>query len=289
VLLLFLAAVATLGFLGLAVLRGKPTPKLFPVADYRGRQVAEVELAVPPEAAWRLVQQPGRRDDTRPGQVLDQQPAPGGQLAEGDVLHLTVSQGDELRTVPDLSGLTLDQAASQLATRGLVQAQPNREQWSETAPAGQVLDVVEKGQQLPKAAHVTLVVSKGPEPRTVPELSGSPDAALAALQNLGLQPATVEDYSETVASGKLIGTDPPAGTQVPKGGTVNVVVSIGRRPIPVPDVIGRSAPDASDVLEAAGLVVRTDGAANKPVIATDPGAGTTLHRGDQVIIITQRT
>ena len=36
-------------------------------------------------------------------------------------------------------------------------------------------------------------------------------------------------------------------------------------------------------------MVRTDGAANKPVIATDPAAGTQLHLGDQVIIITQRT
>jgi serine/threonine-protein kinase len=288
--LLLVAALATLGVLAASVLRGQGTPKLFAVADFRGQQLEKAEASLPAGSDWRIDQVDGRRDDTSPGQVLEQDPAPGGQLEEGGVLHLTVSQGDELRAVPaDLVGLTADEAGKRLAALGLVLAQPSRETWSETAPVGQVVDVVERGQQLPKAAHVTLVVSKGPEPRTVPQVSGTPEAATAALGALGLTAATVQDYSETVPSGQLIGTDPPAGTQVPKGTPVNVVVSVGRRPVPVPDVVGMSASDASDALEAAGLVVRTDGAANKPVIATDPAAGTQLHLGDQVIIITQRT
>jgi serine/threonine-protein kinase len=287
--LLFMAALVTLGFLALAVIRGEPTPRLFAVEDYRGRQVAEVQRILPPESGWRIEEDTGRRDDTRPGDVLAQDPAPGGQLTEGGVLRLTVSQGDELRTVPDLTDLTLEEAGRQLAGLGLVLAQPNQEQYSETAPAGQVLDVVEKGQQLPKAGHVTLVVSKGAQPRPVPSLSGTAEASTAALQALGLVVGTAEDYSETVPEGQVIGTDPPPGTEVPKGGTVNLVISLGRRPITVPEVVGQSAADASDTLEAAGLVVRTDGAANKPVIASDPAAGSVLYRGDQVIIITQRT
>jgi serine/threonine-protein kinase len=287
--LLLAAALATLVFLALAVIGGEPTPKLFAVGDYRGLQLAEAQRSFPAGSDWRIEEDEARRDDSQPGQILAQQPAPGGQLTEGGVLQLTVSQGDELRTVPDLAGLPLDEAAQQLAARGLVLAQPNQEQYSETAPVGTVLDVVENGQQLPKAAHVTLVVSKGPEARAVPSLSGSAEAATATLAGLGLVAGSAEDYSETVPAGQVIGTDPPAGTAVPKGGTVNLVISLGRQPISVPEVVGQSAADASDTLEAAGFVVRTDGAANKPVIATDPAAGSVLYLGDQVIIITQRT
>jgi serine/threonine-protein kinase len=287
--ILLIVALGTLGVLAVSVLRGQGTPQLFPVGDYRGQQLDAVQASLPEGADWRIDRRDARRDDTDPGEVLDQSPPAGGRLEEGGALQLTVSQGDELRTVPDVSGSSVEEAARQLGGLGLVLAQPSRDQWSETAPAGTVLDVVEKGQQLPKAAHVTLVVSKGPEPRTVPQVSGGPDAASAALSALGLTVATVQDYSETVTAGQVIGTDPPAGTQVGKGSPVNVVVSAGRRPVPVPDVVGKSASDASDALEDAGLVVRTDGAANKPVIATDPAAGTQLHLGDQVIIITQRS
>ena len=182
---LLVAALVTLGVLAASVLRGQGTPELFPVADFRGRQIDEVQASLPEGSDWQVDRVDGRRDDTRPGEVLDQDPAAGGQLEEGGVLHLTVSQGDELRAVPDLVGLPADEAAKQLAASGLVLAQPSREQWSETAPAGQVIDVVEKGQQLPKAAHVTLVVSKGPEPRTVPAVSGTPEAASRRAERPG--------------------------------------------------------------------------------------------------------
>jgi len=134
-------------------------------------------------------------------------------------------------------------------------------------------------------------VSQGPAPRPIPDLAGKrPDQATAALQALGLLVASSEDYSDEIPSGAVIGTNPaPGGEPVPKGSTVSLIVSLGPRPIPVADVIGLGAVEASDTLEAQGFVVRTEGAANREVIATDPPAGTSLTRGATVYIITRRT
>ena len=148
-----------------------------------------------------------------------------------------------------------------------------------------------RARSCPKAAHVTLVVSKGPEPRTVP--AGVGLARGGHRRPAGAGPGRRRPSRTTrrrCPPGQVIGTDPPAGDAGPEGLTGErrrLARAAGRSRCPTWS--GRSAADASDALEAAGLVVRTDGAANRPVIATDPAAGTQLHLGDQVIIITQRT
>ncbi len=58
-------------------------------------------------------------DGTVPGQILDQDPAPGTHLKEGGVLALTVSLGPPLVALPpDLVGKTLDDATAALAASG---------------------------------------------------------------------------------------------------------------------------------------------------------------------------
>jgi serine/threonine-protein kinase len=287
---LLVAALATLGLLGVSLVRDARGPKLFVVPNVEGVDAGAVAALLPPKSDWHVEYLPDqRRDGTHAGQILDQDPNPDEKLRQGGVLRLTRSAGEALRPVPDLAGVAQEQATAQLQALGLqVDAQPA---YDEQIGAGAVIRVEQRGQQVEKGSTVTLVVSQGPAPRQIPDLAGqAPDAAKAALQAKGLVPADGQDYSETVDKGKVIGTDPPAGQSVARDSTVTVVVSLGRRPIPVPDdLVGKSPTDAADELEALGLVVRTDGAPNKPVIATDPGPGKVLYRGDQIIIITQRT
>ncbi len=66
--------------------------------------------------------------------------------------------------------------------------------------------------------------------------------ALPILQGQGLVPKVVTDVNDSVPAGTVIGTDPPAGTQVPVGSTVTVHVATNS-PSPSPSP---SSPDPSD-------------------------------------------
>jgi serine/threonine-protein kinase len=99
----------------------------------------------------------------------------------------------------------------------------------------------------------------------------------------------VQEFSDTVPNGQVIGTDPPAGAEVERGSTVRVLVSKGQELIAVPDVSGRSVEEAAASLEAAGLAV--SGVTGNPrgvVLATDPPAGEQVPRGTGVVIFARR-
>ncbi len=81
-------------------------------------------------------------------------------------------------------------------------------------------------------------------------------------------------------------SDPREGTQVAKGSTVTLVVAVPIT-VKVPDVRGRTAADAAQVLQSAGLQVSgTQGSPANPVTGTNPASGTVVKRGTVVAIIT---
>ncbi|MFF4544227.1 Stk1 family PASTA domain-containing Ser/Thr kinase [Streptomyces sp. NPDC001435] len=103
---------------------------------------------------------------------------------------------------------------------------------------------------------VTLIISKGPETVNVPDVQGIPLAkARARLTADGLEPGMVtREFSDSVARGSVISTDPTAGTKRHAGSAIALVVSKGS-PIDVPDVTGDDLADAQQELENAGLKV----------------------------------
>ncbi len=58
-------------------------------------------------------------DSVERGRITDQVPLPGGQLDRDGTIEVTVSLGPDLRTVPELVDLTVDQASAALAEVGL--------------------------------------------------------------------------------------------------------------------------------------------------------------------------
>ena len=92
-----------------------------------------------------------------------------------------------------------------------------------------------------------------------------------------------------VPAGQVYRQRPAAGETVARGDVVEYWVSTGPPHVKVPDVVGLSSGDASAALEARGLVVNVDyvagfGEIPGDVVAQDPGPGTRLHKGDEVII-----
>jgi eukaryotic-like serine/threonine-protein kinase len=120
----------------------------------------------------------------------------------------------------------------------------------------------------------------------VPDTSGkSYDAAVAALQAKRFSATRVDDFSETVPAGNVVGTDPPAGQLAPRDSQVAVHVSKGPQPVAVPDVVNMSVEQASQALQASGLVADVQNfAPGRPVKSQNPPAGTQVNRGSKVTL-----
>lgn len=138
---------------------------------------------------------------------------------------------------------------------------------------------------------VTLVVSRGPDKVAVPDLAGTPLAdARRKLRDLGLVPGTeTRTFSDEVARGSVIRTDPAAGSTRRPDTAVALTVSRGA-PVDVPNVVGSAREDAAASLRQAGFRVQF---ADQPVFSPQdkdavarqsPGAGTTLGKGDTVTL-----
>ena len=133
-------------------------------------------------------------------------------------------------------------------------------------------------------------MSKGPRPRPSPSgLQGKTfEEAKAALEAVQLKAKKVEEFSDDVEKGRVIGLRPGEGT-APRDSEVEVVISKGPDLVKVPDVSGRSLEEAIAALEGAGLVVGDAfGPAKGQPFDTDPPAGTEVRRGSTVDIYLRR-
>jgi serine/threonine-protein kinase len=242
---------------------------------------------------WEIDRRTDRKDGSEPGKVLRTEPEAGEQLKKGDTLVMYVSLGNELAPVPtDLVDKTIEEATAALdAAGGFVPKVVDEHH--EDKPKGIVLAIApESSGDQPKGSEITLTVSNGPEPRTVPSgLAGKTyEEAAAALTAVKLVPVRVEDFSDTVEKGKVIGLRPGEGEKAPRDSNVEVVISKGPDLVAVPRVSGASSLDAAVALiEKAGLQAGdVFGPANGKPFDTDPKAGTQVKRGTTVDIYLRR-
>jgi serine/threonine-protein kinase len=192
---------------------------------------------------------------------------------------------------PSLVGMTVEQAQATAQAAGLATAQVG-EAFSETVPAGAVASTdPAAGARIAPGDTIALVLSRGPERYSVPDLRGqTQEQAAASLSALTLVPGTVgEAYDEQVPAGQVVSQDPAPGAEVRRETPVSFVLSLGREPIGVPAVAGQGRDEAIAAVEAAGLVAQvseqysTD-VARGVVISQQPAEGT-LFRGDPVALV----
>lgn len=145
---------------------------------------------------------------------------------------------------------------------------------------------------LKEGKTVTLVVSKGPPPTAVPDLTDLTEAkAREAIVAVGHVVGEVtKPFDETVPAGTVMSWT-GKGESPPKGATVNLVVSAGPAPRTVPTLSGRTYEQAVAALEAVQLrAVRApdqfheDESTKGKVILASPTQGATAKRGDAVTL-----
>ncbi len=286
---LFLVAGATAG--GYAYWYTEIRIPYHPMPALVGKNIAELDNQVG-SFGWQVTRET-RFDDGAPlGQILAQAPGPGTEVARGATIAVVTSNGPPPVEVPtSVVGQTLEEATATLGGVGLGVGDVTRT-FDEEAPVGTVLALA-KGTpaQVTKGGDVALVVSSGPEPRTIPDgLVGKPvDQATATLKGLGLTVKTSEDFSDAIAKGNVISVTPGVGAQAEKGSSVQLVVSKGPPLVAVPDVKGLSVDDAAAKLEAAGFTVSdVKGSPRKDVTSTDPPAGTMVKPGSDIVLTTSK-
>ncbi|MCW2713274.1 MAG: protein kinase, partial [Frankiales bacterium] len=190
------------------------------------------------------------------GLVLRQDPPAREELRKGSTVTLVLSKGPDRRAVPDLVGMTREQATAALSGLGLPVGTVT-EQFS-PREAGTVLaaDPV-PGSQLPPQTPVALVLSKGVEVLPVPDVRGKErKVAEKALKDGGFAVAVSEAFSEDVAAGLVLDQAPPTGS-APRGTSIALAVSKGPELITVPNVVGMPRKQAEDTLTALGLKPRS--------------------------------
>ncbi len=250
--------------------------------DLRNRTRAQAE-AQAKQGGFTIRIGAGRFDENVPKDtVLDQRPGAGQRIVTGGTITLTLSLGPDRVPVPGIVGVSFDLARQQLERLRLVPIRAP-DVFSDTIPAGSVTETVPPADTpVPPGAQVTVKVSKGRAPVTVPNVVGKDvNEARDILEKAGLVVAITNQDSDKPKD-QVIAQSPVDGTGVEKKSPVTLTISNGPAEVEVPDVRNKDLDEAARILEGLGLRVNRQGVGT--VRFQNPGPGAHLAPGSEVTL-----
>jgi beta-lactam-binding protein with PASTA domain/serine/threonine protein kinase len=235
-------------------------------------------------------------DDEPEQAVTGTDPGAGERAVRGDDVAVLVSQGRPTVPTPGPAD-TLAAYQAKLSERTLTWT-VGESVYSDDVRSGVVAEVSPRpGQTVDTRTDVTVKVSKGARPVTVPDVSGmSERQARRAIESAGLEVGEVRHrFDKDVDGGDAVGTDVEAGTEIPGSSPVTLILSTA---VTVPDLEGMSADEAAAELRDLGLspqtgegvsdtsVSRGDIAAQEPAAGTrvDPSSSTTVTLRESTMV-----
>lgn len=248
-----------------------------------GFEVGDVVRVPSPRAPGTVVRQdPSGRAD-RDCAVL-------GYFCSNPTVDLSVSGGPSEVEVPDVAGLSREDAEAELEEAGF-EVSIERE-GSDRFPGGRAVRTEPPaGERAQAGSTVSLIISSGPASVDVPAVVGlTLEAARQRLAALDLELSSVEIESDR-PEGEVVGQSPDAGTSVAPGTTIELTVSSGETDgVTLPNVVGQLRQDAIDTLRDLGLVpvVVEQETTIQPqdgrVIDQDPVGGDAVPSGSSVTL-----
>jgi eukaryotic-like serine/threonine-protein kinase len=206
----------------LTVSRG-PGQVSVPSVDGLGQRTAAAILTDAGLVVDRVVRQ---ADDAVPdGRVVKTSPAAGQTVDRGSNVTLFVSSGPEQVAVPNVVGLTRQEAQQTLGNRGFQFTVT--EEGSDGADPGTVLrQDPPAGASVDPGSSVAIIVARAIPIVFVPDLLGqSGTAATDTLTAAGLEPRTsFRDVMDANEDGVVLDQTPASGTQVKQGAPVRIFV-----------------------------------------------------------------
>ncbi len=205
---------------------------------------------------------------------------------------LLLSSGTDNVTVPDVSGMTVEEAEERLRGAGF----ENTEVDEEGVPDSEVEEGLvagtdpARGDTVAPDTQITILVSSGPEMIEMPDLTGMTQSdALGEINRSGLERGEITHQESDEPQGTVLSTDPAAGEEVEPGTPVNLVVAKASSRIQVPNFSGMTQDQVSEQLAELGLTLdaqtqETDQAAPGTAISQSPEAGAEIERGGTVTV-----
>lgn len=208
-------------------------------------------------------------------------------IAAAAAWYFTLGPGGRV-AVPNIEGKTVAQARAVLV-KAHFKVQDLQEYSDTVAPGKATRTDPKAGQKAKKNSVVKLYISRGIEYVKVPDLAGKEGAQAGKLlkeAKLKLT-ATSEEYSDEVEKGKIIATDPQAGTTLRHHSGVKVTISKGKEPITLPDFTGKTEEEVTKTLSELKLELEkttefSDSVPRGQVIGQEPAAGTIVYHHDQI-------
>lgn len=221
--------------------------------------------------------------------VIDAAPSGGTEVRPGDEVELRVSIGRP--TVPDIQpGIRVAEAERKLRNAKLSpQRDSSADRYHASIPEGRVIGVQPgPGTKLNTSGDVTIVVSKGPKPIAVPDLTGmSKQQAFAKLSALGLNPYVAgKEFAKSVATDHVVRTDPGAGTKVELSGTPKVGVVLSNA-VSVPNLTGKRLSQANQIAAQLGIKLEVKsvlGRQNGRVLGQYPLPNGKIKKGGKITV-----
>ena len=184
---------------------------------------------------WEVNSSKVASDTVAEGKVAQTNPSPGSKVKAGQTITAYLSSGSDQVEVPDLVGMSQDQARSALKAVGLelgnvttVDSDKDKDRIVSQDP--------ETGSKVKKGTTIAVSISTGKAAQVeIPTVVGiSREDAEAQLKALGLT-VTVEEVSGSQPSGQVTAVEPGEGSKVDKNSTVKLKVSKGSAsPTPSP-------------------------------------------------------
>ena len=237
------------------------------VPNLVGRQIDEVNQDQDVLKNFTIVEQTREPSDKyEAGVIIDQDPDAGTKVTQGEgpiTINVVVSAGEETVEMIDVVGDTYETAVTRLQQMDLKVDTPTREP-SDDVEEGKVISSDPKaGEQVSVGSTVKLVISSGPETKsvTVPTLTGtSLDNARNIAESAGLSIGNVTEVYSSQPVGQVVYQSIPANTTVDEGTSIALQVSKGPEPSQPPQhtkTLEISLPD--DGRESVTVRVTVDG------------------------------
>ncbi len=231
-------------------------------------------------------------DNTTPIDLIAQTtPAGGDRAVKGDPVNLSVSLGKP--SVPEFDSTAEPSVYQQALAQRTLTGTEGEGQYSDSVEAGKIVAVTPSpGSEVDTESTVTLHLSLGPAPANVPSVRDTEtEQARTQLEEAGFKVKVVERFDDTIRGNHAIGTEPEAGSELPRGTEVTLLVSTAAE---VPDLFGLTENEARSQLADAGIRVESvsvssDSAAvgskADEVYATQPAAGTLIDNSQTTVRI----
>lgn len=257
------------------------------IPELTGRSLEQALEALEPLGV--VIEQDQENSGSVPdGFVSRTDPPAGSRVFKNSVVRVYISLGPKQLRVPEVSGLSADEAKKIVTDSGFVVG--STKNFFGQLPQGQVLGLsAQTGAILNQGSVLDVLVSLGP----LPEVAGlSAEQARALLADFAVDVEELEVFNNQVPQGQAVGLV-LSENPLPENGAVVLEISKGPEIVTMPNTVGETIAAAKTLLENLGLLVVVDtnqlssnfGIAK--VKRQTPEAGSEIRVGDSVTIISR--